>query len=124
MNDPKSAWLKSSMTGTVLVMGDPIEGAKTVKAPKPCDLFILNDILQEVEDPIALLKSIEAPKVAIIVPNEYLWDAKFAPLTNKKHLRNYDADLLSEHLEAAGFTYVLKQIEFGGWVFLGVEATK
>lgn len=120
--DPKVAWLKSSLMGNILVMGDQIEGVKTGQGPY--DLVVLNDILQEAEDPIGMLKSLEAPKVAIIVPNEYLWGANLKPLTNPKHKRNYDADLLAQHLEEAGFTYVLKQIKFSGWVFETAECVR
>ena len=84
---------------------------------------ILNETLQKAEDPVAELRKVQGNAV-IVVPAEYNWPPNLKPLTNPTHKRVYDADLLAEHLEEAGFVYILRQIDANGWSWLSAEASR
>mgnify|MGYP007031189647 FL=1 len=107
-SEDKDFWSKSKM------------GVEASEVVKPCEAIILGEVLQKAEDPIAMLReaSEKAKRVLIIVPNEYSWDAKYKPLTNKEHRRVYDTELLAQHLEEVGLDYVIGLVEYGGWSFL------
>jgi len=88
------------------------------------DIEILDDVLQEQEHPVEFLKSLAKPKAAIIVPNEWSWPAELKPFTNPKHKQHYDTDLLAQDLEAAGYVYIIRLLEFSNWSFLTAEAAR
>lgn len=101
--DPKQAFVLTHATGGVLVM---------------------DDVLQKEEHPVDWLKGATADKFLITVPNEWAWNPQMKPFTNALHKQKYDAETLAEDLEAAGLTYVMRDISFDGWAFLGVEASR
>lgn len=88
-------------------------------------VVILDDVLQKLDDPVAEIKKQTAGQLVVVVPFEYAWGANLNPLKNPLHKRNYDADLLAEHLTEGGYpTFILRTFNSGGWVFLAAEATK
>ena len=95
-----------------------------VAQQKQAGIAVLDEALQKVDDPVEELRK-QQDKTAIVVPYEYLWPDQYKPLKNPEHKRFYDADLLTEHLEAAGYRgYVLRVLEFQGWSFLVCEAVR
>ena len=88
------------------------------------DTEVLDDILQEKENPVEFLKSIQKNKIIIVVPNEWSWPPEFKPFTNAKHKHHFDTDLLAQDLESAGLTYIIRLIEFSNWSFLAAEAVR
>jgi len=88
-------------------------------------MTISDELLQKSDDPVADLKAVTTGRLVIVVPNEWNWPPQLAPMKNPSHKRFYDADLLVEHLEAAGWeTYILRSIESGGWSWLSIEAVR
>ena len=86
---------------------------------------VLDEEMQKVENPVEWLKTFTFSKFLIVVPNEFSWPPALKPFTNPLHKRTYDAETLAEDLEAAGLTYVMKDLRFGdGWAFLCVEASR
>lgn len=97
------------------------DATKTLEIP---EVTILSETLQKCDNPIELLQRVKSPKIIITVPNEWSWPPEYKPHTNIAHKQQYDAELLARHLEEAGLLYTIRLIEFSGWSFLGVEATK
>lgn len=94
------------------------------KAKQDEGATVLNDVLQESDDPVAELKK-AGERVAVLVPFEYLWPETLAPFKNPKHRRQYDADLLSEHLSEAGYVLqVLRVLQVDNFIFLTADAIR
>lgn len=90
-----------------------------------CDLIILTELLEHVEDPVQVLKEAArvAKKAIITVPNEYDWDISLKPFTNSSHVRCYTKDMLKRHLKQAGIKdYKLDSLDYEGWCFYTVVA--
>jgi hypothetical protein len=136
-SSPKTAFFaKYVASGATTVVGvedasywKGVPGIVNLNEPKDIpsgEVIMLNEVLQKVDDPVALLKECasKAPKLLITVPNEWNWPAQYEPMKNKTHVRFYDSDLLAEHLDAAGLVWLMGSIEYAGWSFLSVEASK
>ncbi len=83
-----------------------------------------NELLQQEQNPVEYLKAVKESKIVLIVPNEWIWPQELRPFTNEKHKQRYDAETLAEDLEAAGLTYVLKDLRFDGWAWVAAEASR
>jgi ABC-type transport system substrate-binding protein len=87
------------------------------------DVAIMDETLQKADDPVAELKKVTT-KLVVIVPAEYNWPPNLNPFKNPLHKRVYDAELLAQHLEEAGFTYVLRLLTAGQWSWLTAEGVR
>jgi hypothetical protein len=134
MMTPKMSWLAPFATDKAVVIGTedeafwkgkPTKRVKTIDEAQPCETLILAEVLQKVDDPVAVLKKAKAlaEKVVVVLPNEYSWQAQFQPLKNKDHKRFYDMMMLTEQLDEAGFDYAIELVEYAGWSFFGVQMT-
>lgn len=131
---PKTSWLapfaddKAVIIGTedeAFWKGKPTKRVSSIEEVQPCETLILAEVLQKVDDPVAVLKKAKelAQRIVITVPNEHSWAPQFQPLKNKDHKRFYDMMMLTEQLDEAGFDYAIELIEYAGWSFFGVQAT-
>ncbi len=85
---------------------------------------VLDDLLQKEAEPVAKLKTL-GDKLAVVVPFEWLWAENLAPMKNPQHKQFYDADLLTEHLEKAGYKQsVLRVLQVDNFAFLTAEAVR
>lgn len=98
--------------------------ANDLNSTEPSKMIVLAEVLQRIDDPVQYLKDARAKAegLVIVVPNEYAWLPQYQPMQNKKHKRFYDAELLAEDIDKAGMKYVMEQIDYSGWSFLGAIA--
>jgi ubiquinone/menaquinone biosynthesis C-methylase UbiE len=87
---------------------------------KEFDVAVLSEILEHVDDPVAVIR--EAKRVArfviISVPNEYMWSPDKKPFTPRDlsgHQRQFTAETLFQAVEDAE----MHILEFMDWQYLG-----
>ena len=82
------------------------------------DLAFLGEILEHVDDPLAVLN--EAQRVAHViiftVPNESEWDPRLKPFTNSGHVRNFDEEMVLNLIFSSGLHLIeYMKLNVGGW---------
>lgn len=91
--------------------------------PKQFDVAVLAEILEHVDDPVAVLRSAwqVAKRLLITVPNEFEWPESLGPFKSKSHIRFYTVEMLTQHLLEAkldGLQYFrVDKLSFGGWAW-------
>ena len=85
------------------------------------DVAFLGELLQQVPDPVKVLK--EAKRICkgplvFTVPYEYNWGAELLPFTNPASCRSYTTDTLCDDFDKAGLSYRIEMLNYNGWSFL------
>ncbi len=93
---------------------------------KSFDVVSACELLEHVEDPLAVLKEavrLARYRVVVTVPNEHEWPKGLDPFTNPGHVRFYDKATFRELVSQLGLPFVIEDIRRAYWWHFGAVIT-
>jgi predicted SAM-dependent methyltransferase len=102
------------------------DAAAVPKEDKSFDVVCADELLEHVDDPLAVLREavrLARYKVVITVPNEWEWPAALKPFTNPGHKRFFTRSDLEELLKTLGWPFKIEDIIRDYWWHFGAVIT-
>jgi ubiquinone/menaquinone biosynthesis C-methylase UbiE len=102
------------------------DAAAVPKPDKSFDVVSCCELLEHVDDPLAVLKEavrLAKYQVVITVPNEHCWPEALKPFTNPGHKRFYTKPDLEALLKELGLPYRVEDIQRDYWWHFGAVVT-
>lgn len=102
------------------------DAAAVPKEDKSFDVVCANELLEHVDDPLAVLREavrLARYKVVVTVPNEFEWPAALKPFTNPGHKRFFTRESLTDLLKELGLPFKIEDIIRAYWWHFGAVIT-
>jgi predicted SAM-dependent methyltransferase len=102
------------------------DAAAVPRPDKSFDVVSCCELLEHVDDPLAVLKEalrLAKYRVVITCPNEHLWPEALKPFTNPGHKRFYTRETLTALLNDLGLPYKVEDIQRDYWWHFGAVVT-